>query len=264
MTSFDLHTGSLPLLISMPHVGTEIPSALHAAFRDEALRVPDTDWFVDRLYAAAGVRGASLLRARYSRYVIDLNRAPDSAPLYPGASNTELCPTTGFDDAPLYRDGAAPDAAEIDRRRRAYWQPYHDALANELARLRAQHGYAILFDAHSIRSQVPRFFSGRLPDINYGTADGASCARAMQDSVWAVDTQPYTKIINGRFKGGYITRHYGNPEQGIHALQLELSQITYMDEDRFLWDDARAAGVIPVLMRVIDSLLALTARDLQR
>ncbi len=262
MTSFDLHTGSLPLLISMPHVGTEIPSALHAAFHDEALRVPDTDWFVDRLYAAAGVRGASLLRARYSRYVIDLNRAPDSAPLYPGASNTELCPTTGFDDAPLYRDGAAPDAAEIDRRRRAYWQPYHDALANELARLRAQHGYAILFDAHSIRSQVPRFFSGRLPDINYGTADGASCARAMQESVWAVDTQPYTKIINGRFKGGYITRHYGKPEQGIHALQLELSQITYMDEDRFLWDDARAAGVIPVLMRVIDSLLALTARDL--
>ncbi len=262
--TYTLTRGRLPLLISMPHNGQLIPADIAASMQPYATAVPDTDWFLDRLYSFAGADqvdglGASVINPAHSRYVIDLNRPPDGTVLYAGANNTELCPTTGFDERPLYLPGKLPDAAEVARRIELYWRPYHDALRAELDRLKAEFGYALLFDAHSIKSEVPRFFAGRLPDINFGTADGASAAPALADAIMAVPTGSYSRVLNGRFKGGYITRHYGQPDQHIHALQLELSQITYMDENAFVWQPDRAAQVQPVLRRVLQALLAVPA-----
>src|SRR5450830_109854 len=176
--AFRLHQGQRPLLISMPHVGTYVPPALAQRLTVEARQVPDTDWHLEQLYGFARDLGASILVATHSRYVIDLNRPPDGASLYPGQSVTGLCPVDTFDDTPLYADGPGPDEAEIAQRREAVWAPYHACLQAELQRLRAEHGVALLWDAHSIRSVLPRFFEGRLPDLNLGTADGASCASA--------------------------------------------------------------------------------------
>ena len=227
--------------------------------------MPDTDWHVPRLYAFAPEAGAGLIAATHSRYVIDLNRNADGAALYAGADNTELCPTRSFAQAPLYREGQAPDADEIARRRQQYWQPYHDRLAAELERLRAQHGYALLLDGHSIRSQVPRFFEGRLPDLNLGTADGTSCAAAVQAAAAEVlaHAEGFSAIVNGRFKGGTITRRYGQPVQGVHALQLEMAQSCYLDEAApEVWPPQRAAALIAVLRRLVGALLALPAASL--
>jgi len=250
--------GDAPLLVSMPHVGTHVPAELACRMTEAALGVPDTDWHVDRLYDFLPALGASVLQATHSRLVIDLNRPPDGAPLYPGASNTELCPTTLFDERPVYLSGQAPGPAEVADRLRRFWRPYHERLAAALEALRRRHGYALLFDAHSIRSQVPRFFAGRLPDINLGTGGGASAspllaARLLETAEAAIG---YTSVLNGRFTGGYITRHYGRPADGIHAVQLELAQITYMEErPPFAFREDRAAGIRPVLRRVLEAML---------
>src|SRR5215469_9562846 len=179
MEPFLFHAGTSPLLVSMPHIGTHIPLRLAENMTAAALALPDTDWHVDRLYDFLPALGASVLRATHSRYVIDLNRPPDGAVLYAGARNTELCPTSLFDDRPIYQEGQAPDSAAVAERRRAYWQPYHDRLAAELAAIKARHGYALLFDAHSIRSHVPRFFEGQLWDFNIGTGDGIAASQAV-------------------------------------------------------------------------------------
>lgn len=257
--------GSTPLLISVPHGGSFIPLALRSRYTPEALGVPDTDWHVPLLYQFALGRGAGLLAATHSRYVIDLNRNPDGAALYAGADNTELCPTRSFDQLPLYRPGQTPDAAEVARRCGQYWQPFHAQLSSELARLKQQHGYAILLDGHSIRAEVPRFFEGRLPDLNLGTADGKSCAPALQQAAEAVlsKAQGFSFVANGRFKGGTITRRYGQPGQGVHALQLEMAQACYMDEaPPHAWTPARAAGLIAELQQLVETLLALPASAL--
>lgn len=253
--------GNLPLLVSVPHAGTEVPEAQRARMTEAALALPDTDWHVDRLYGFVEELGASMIVATQSRYVIDLNRAPDSRPLYPGASNTELCPTTTFDEAPLYRDNEMPEEAEIAQRLETVWRPYHARVRGELERIRAQHGIALLWDAHSIRSHVPRFFEGRLPDLNLGTADGASADPELTALLGSVAREAealgYSHAINGRFKGGYITRSFGAPAAGIHALQLELSQITYMDEDPpYGYREDLAAKVQPVLQGLLDAALA--------
>ncbi len=261
MKTFTLRQGRVPLLISMPHNGQQIPAGIAATMQPHASAVPDTDWFLDRLYDFVDELGASVINPVYSRYVIDLNRPPDGAVLYAGANNTELCPTTGFDERPLYQPGQQPDAAEVARRIDQYWQPYHQAVQTELARMKAEHGYALLFDAHSIKSEVPRFFEGRLPDINFGTADGKSAAPVLAQAIMAVPTGGYSRVLNGRFKGGYITRHYGQPSQHIHALQLELSQITYMDENAFVWREELASQVQPVLRNVLQALLAVPAAE---
>jgi N-formylglutamate deformylase len=259
MEPYLFQAGTSPLLVSMPHVGTHIPPGLAKGMTAAALELPDTDWHVDRLYDFLPALGAGVLRATHSRYVIDLNRSPEGEALYPGARNTELCPTSLFDDRPIYRQGHAPDAAAIAERRAAYWQPYHDRLAAELAAIKARHGYALLFDAHSIRSHVPRFFEGRLWDINLGTGDGITASPAIAEAAAAAARAAagYSSILNGRFKGGYITRHYGRPAAGIEALQLELSQIVYMEEELpFRFRDDRAAGIRPHLRRVLDAMLA--------
>jgi N-formylglutamate deformylase len=256
---FTLHRGTRPLLISMPHVGTLIPADIAARLRPRALAVEDTDWHLDTLYAFAQERGASLLVPRFSRYCIDLNRPPENTPMYAGSNNTELCPTRAFTGEPLYREGQVPDDAEIARRLRLYWRPYHEALVAELARLRAAHGQAVLFDAHSIKSELPWLFDGRLPDLNLGTAGGASCGAGLRDALAAVlAAQPqFTHVVDGRFKGGYITRQYGRPAEGVHAVQLEMCWRCYMEEaPPFDFDPARAATVLPVLRQLVEVLLA--------
>lgn len=256
---FSLHEGTLPLLISMPHVGTQIPDDLAATMTDVARHVDDCDWHLERLYAFAARRGAWILAPYNARYVIDLNRPPDDANLYPGQDTTGLVPVDTFDKTPLYAPGGAPTAAEIARRRERYWQPYHDALATTLAALQARHGTVLLWEAHSIRSHVPRFFEGRLPDFNFGTAGGASAAPGLAEALadCAVSDGGFTAVANGRFKGGYITRRYGEPANGIHAVQLELSQCTYMEETRpYAYDAAQAGRVEPVLDRLLTLALA--------
>ena len=257
---FRFRKGTRPLLISMPHVGTYVPPALAARLTDEAQRVPDTDWHLERLYDFADELGASVLVATHSRFVIDLNRPPDGASLYPGQSVTGLCPIDMFDDQLLYRDPAdEPDEAEIAQRREAIWKPYHAQLTNELASIKAEHGVAALWDAHSIRSVLPRFFEGRLPDLNLGTAEGASCSPLLAEQLLAISQKAlgYTAVLNGRFKGGHITRQHGNPVHGVHAVQLEMTQCSYMQESwpfEYLPDDA--AGVKPHVRRMLEEVLA--------
>jgi N-formylglutamate deformylase len=255
---FTLTPGTAPLLVSFPHAGTEIPNALAARMTPEALARADVDWHLPQLYAFARSLGASTLVARFARHVVDLNRPPKDESLYPGQDVTGLLPLDTFRKEPLYREGEAPGAVEVEQRRATYWQPYHDALRAELARLRALHGSVVLWDAHSIASVMPRFFDGKLPDLNLGTADGKSCAPALQaaaEAAMAEQTQ-FTHVSNGRFKGGYITRHYGQPGLGVHALQLEMCQSTYMDETApFGYRVDRAAQVQPLLERMLDAVL---------
>ncbi|MBT9500045.1 MAG: N-formylglutamate deformylase [Burkholderiaceae bacterium] len=253
-----LHPGSAPLLISMPHVGTLIPDELKGGYQPRALATEDTDWHLERLYGFARELGASVIVPNYSRYVIDLNRPPEDTPMYPGASNTELCPTRFFTGDPLYLDGRAPDADEKLRRRERFWQPYHQALQGELQRLRAAHGHVVLFDAHSIKSVLPWLFEGKLPDLNLGTADGRSCDAGLTEQLAAVlaGQGDYTHIVNGRFKGGYITRNYGQPERGVHTVQLEMCWSAYMQEQApYAYDEAIASRVQPLLKQLLQTML---------
>lgn len=248
-----LHRGTAPLLISLPHDGIALPEDVAARLTPEARAVPDTDWFVSRLYDFARGLGASLLVPIYSRYVVDLNRPPDDVSLYPGQNTTGLCPAVRFSGGPVYLPGQEPSTDEVGARVERYWRPYHDTLVQELARLKGEHGRVLLWEGHSIRSLVPFLFEGRLPDFNLGTAGGASCDPALQarlEAVLAAQTD-YTWVANGRFKGGYITRHYGRPSEGVDAVQLELSQCTYMDEAAGRYDRVRAEA----LQRVLSALL---------
>ncbi len=254
--AFTLQRGESPLLVSVPHSGTLLPGALADRLTPQAQALPDTDWHVEKLYECAPSLDVTCLVAHYSRYLIDLNRDPSGASLYPGRSVTELCPTTSFAGEPLYRQGEAPSPSEIDTRRTRYFDPYHAALRAELDRLKARHGFAVLLDGHSIRAEVPRFFEGRLPDLNLGTAGGSSCAQELaQVAANVLERAGMTWVANGRFKGGFITRHFGEPEAGVHALQLEMAQTAYMDEaPPFPWDPERAAPLARVLRRLVTSL----------
>jgi N-formylglutamate deformylase len=251
--------GDAPLLVSLPHVGTHIPEEMRAHFVPRALAVEDADWHLTKMYEFATQLGATVIAATHARYVIDLNRPPDDVPMYPGASNTELCPTKFFTGDPLYRNGFTPPATEVERRRVKYWWPYHVALRTELDRLRAMHGYVVHWDGHSIRSRIPWLFDGVLPDLNLGTASGSSCAPDLRNSLIAtMQTQrEFTNIADGRFKGGYTTRHYGKPEEGFHTVQMEMSQSTYMDEvPPFSYDESRAVRVQTVLRNMLDTASA--------
>src|SRR5207342_2819387 len=240
---FILHRGTAPLLVSVPHDGSEIPPELAARMTPRARIAPDTDWHVSRLYEVAHALGASILRPRYSRYVVDLNRPPDDVSLYPGQNTTGLCPVVQFSGQPVYLDGRQPTPDDIAARVERYWRPYHDALRAELDRIYAMHGRGLLWEGHSIKgSELPFLFDGRLPDLNLGTAMGASCSPRLQsrlESTLAAQAD-YDFIVNGRFKGGHITRHYGDPANGIDAVQLEVSQRIYMDEASFGYDEGRA------------------------
>lgn len=253
-----LHRGTAPLLISLPHDGSALPAGFAERLTPAAREVPDTDWFVSRLYDFARALGASILVPRYSRYLVDLNRPQDDVSLYPGQNTTGLCPAVMFSGEPVYLPGCEPDAAEIAERVARYWQPYHATLHAELQRLKAEHGRVLLWEGHSIRSRVPFLFEGQLPDLNIGTAAGASCAPALQARLEAVlaAQSKYSWVCNGRFKGGHITRHYGRPAEGIDAVQLELAQLTYMDEHAACWDEARATGMQILLRELLVTALA--------
>ena len=241
--SYDLVTGNIGVLISMPHNGQFIPDDIAQTMTEQAQQVADTDWYIDKLYDFAHDLGISVIKPKYSRYVIDLNRNTDGSNLYPGANSTELCPSTAFDLSPLYKAGQEPDKAEIQRRTALYWQPYHRALRDTLAQMKTKFGKVVLLDAHSILSQVPRFFEGQLPDFNFGNANGASCSEELMTDIMTLDLSPYSSVVNGRFKGGFITRGFGKPEENIHAVQLELSQHTYMDEPSDHYNEIKAAQV---------------------
>lgn len=253
MNIFTLYQGTAPLLVSLPHDGSAIPDAVAARMTPLARTAPDTDWHVARLYAFASELGASVLIPSYSRYVVDLNRPPDDVSLYPGRNTTGLCPVVQFSGEPIYLEGAQPAPEDIEARIDSYWRPYHAALAGELQRLHNQHGRVVLWEGHSIRGECPFLFEGRLPDLNLGTASGASCSPALQTRLEHVlAAQPHCDwVANGRFKGGYITRHYGAPANGIDAVQLEISQRTYMDETTFAWDE----GLASTLQNTLRALL---------
>jgi N-formylglutamate deformylase len=256
--TFELRRGTAPLLVSMPHAGTFLPPDIAGRLTDEALRLPDTDWHLQRLYDFVEALGASVIVATHSRYTVDLNRPPDGADLYPGQDTTALCPVDTFDRRPLYQEGQQPDAAEIRRRIERYWEPYHAALQAELDRLRERHARVVLWDAHSIRSVLPRLFAGRLPDLNLGSAGGTACDPAVAESLLQIPQRDgrYTAVLDGRFKGGYITRHYGQPAAGVHAIQLELAQRTYMSEDYpYRFDESLAAALRPALSQMLHAVL---------
>lgn len=253
----EVREGASSLILSMPHGGRELVPGLAERLTEAGRALADTDWWIERLYDFAGDLDASVVRTQLSRTVIDVNRDPSGASLYPGQATTGLCPTETFDGVPLYGDGAAPDAGEIADRTQRYFAPYHAALAAQIERAKAAHGYALLYDCHSIRSVVPRLFEGALPVFNIGTNEGASCAPGVQQAIADVcaATEGYSHVVNGRFKGGWITRHYGRPDAGVHAVQMELAQHAYMDEaPPWTFDEAKAARLRPVLRAVLQAM----------
>lgn len=256
MEIFTLYEGTAPLLVSVPHDGTFVPDDIAARLTPEARRVPDTDWHIARLYAVARESGASMIVPTHSRYVIDLNRSEDDTSLYPGQNTTGLCPVVRFSGEPVYLEGREPGPDEIAARVERYWRPYHEALRGELERIRARHGRAVLWEGHSIRGELPFLFDGRLPDWNLGTAGGASCSPALQQRLEAVLAgHGCDYVVNGRFKGGHITRYYGDPANGIEAVQLETSQRVYMDEDTFEYLPDRAEAAQAVIRSLLGATL---------
>jgi len=244
------------LIVSVPHAGTFIPEAIRRRLNPVGQQVIDTDWHVDRLYEFVPQLGATLLVATHARTVVDLNRDPGGTRLYPGQAETTICPTEAFGGASLYTN-EPPGAAEITERVTTYWQPYHDTLRQELERIRALHGSARLLDAHSIRQSVPRLFPGKLPDLNFGTNGGAAASPALVAKARAAaEGSGFSQVLDGRFRGGHITRHYGDPARGVEAIQLELAQATYMNEDApHPYDPDRAAPLIAVLQRLVATLV---------
>ncbi|CAM3687518.1 N-formylglutamate amidohydrolase [Bordetella sputigena] len=268
MTDLPYHfkAGTTPLLISIPHLGREIPDAQLSRMTPRALQRPDTDWHLDLLYDFGEELGASILHARYSRYVVDLNRPPDDAHLYPGQEKTGLFPELTFHGEPLYLDNAVLSAQERERRLNDYWHPYHAKLALEIDRIRARHSVVLLWEAHSIASVLPRLFDGKLPDLNIGTAQGRSCGANVIGAVEGVlQNCRYTWAVDGRFKGGHITRTFGDPDHGVHAVQLEMCQSTYMSECYpYEYRKGLASEIKPVIRAMIVAALeALRSPDRQ-
>ncbi|AOE49679.1 N-formylglutamate deformylase [Kangiella sediminilitoris] len=251
---FDVAEKSSPIIVSMPHHGQFVPHDVLRQMTASALDSADTDWYLVRLYDFLDELGVSRINANYSRYLIDLNRDSGGEVLYKGADNTELCPTSTFDLEPLYDDGKEPHADEIQRRIDLYWKPYHQKLQQLVDEKKAQFGYCLLFEAHTIQSHVPRFFDGQLPDFNFGTNEGETVNQDIKSLLKSFETESYSKVINGRFKGGYITRNYANPDNGVFTLQLELSQATYLDQKHRLYDSVKADKVAHVIRQLLVAL----------
>jgi len=257
MKPVEIFAGDSPVILGVPHAGTFIPDDIRARLNDTGLAIADTDWHVDRLYSNL-LPGATMVCATFHRYVIDANRDPEGVSLYPGQNTTSLCPVTDFDGRPIYLDGEEPSADEIEQRRKTWHAAYHDALAAEIARVRDLHGVAILYDCHSIRSHVPFLFEGTLPDFNIGTNGGTTCAPAVEAAIVARAraADGYSSVLNGRFKGGWTTRHYGRPESGVHAIQMELAQSTHLTTEAapFAYDMEKAERLRVHLKEMLDEL----------
>jgi N-formylglutamate deformylase len=258
---FDFHSGSLPLLISVPHAGTTVPDDLLHRFTSVGQRLPDTDWHVDRLYEFARELGASLLVANYSRYVVDLNRAPDSNPLYETSPSSPVCAAATFAGESIYVGDQSPDREEVQARVATYWRPYHAQIEAELRRMHERFGYAVLWDAHSVASEVPALFAGVLPEFNLGTRDGAACPPAIANGLLDLLTEDgeFGAVLDGRFRGGYITQNYGRPAQRTFAVQLELAQRAYLEEGTHPdWRVDRARRVQELIARLLTKFLKLS------
>jgi len=256
MKLVDITKGDSPIILAMPHSGLHVPADIHSRLNQNGHKLADTDWHVGRLYDGL-LHSATIIRANFHRYVIDANRDPSGASLYPGQNTTGLCPSTDFDGAPIYLDGQAPDTAETEQRRKPYHAPYHAAISKEIARIKALHGTALLYDCHSIRSEAPYLFEGALPDFNIGTFSGQSCSTRLSQIAAKICSQAegYSSVENGRFKGGWTTRHYGNPQDNIHTIQMELAQKNYMEEIapwKYLGRDAARLRII--LKNILTSL----------
>lgn len=257
MSLIEITRGDSPLVLGLPHTGTDIPDDCLARLNNTGRAIADTDWHIDQLYAGL-VNGVTSVRTTVHRYVIDVNRDPSGASLYPGQNTTGLCPTIDFEGLSIYRDGQEPSQLEVERRRIAYHAPYHAALATELERIKAIHGFALLYDCHSIRSHIPFLFHGTLPDFNIGTNEGITCAPAISETMLDICERAadYTVVLNGRFKGGWTTRHYGQPTQGLHAIQMELAQSSYLASEAPPWtfDKVRAERLRGHLKSILESL----------
>ncbi|MCX2725558.1 N-formylglutamate deformylase [Roseibium salinum] len=266
MQPVEVYRGDRPIVLGVPHAGTFVPDDIWARLNETGRKLADTDWHVDRLYSGL-LAGASMVKANFHRYVIDANRDPQGVSLYPGQNTTTLCPTTDFDGRPIYHAGTEPDADEIETRRRTWHAPYHEALQAELERVKAKHGIAILYDCHSIRSVVPFLFDGTLPDFNTGTNNGTTCDPEIEAAVVArtAAAEGYSSVLNGRFKGGWTTRHYGRPSEGFHAIQMELAQKTHLasEDTPFAYDEEKAAR-LRMHLKAILSALETIASDLPR
>lgn len=254
---FDYRAGAGPLLISIPHDGRAIPPAMEEHMTDQARELPDTDWHVRRLYEFSKSLGASVIAANYSRYVVDLNRSRTDDTLYAGRSSTGLFPKRTFAGEDIYLAGETISADEQEERIETYWQPYHDRLSSSLNEIKRRFGYALLWDAHSIPSRVPLLFDGELPELNFGSNDAKSCASRLIAAVTAVAASDsgYSTVLDGRFRGGYITRTYGDPENDVHAVQLELAQRCYMSEESSEYDDASASQLQSTLRKLLQAFL---------
>ncbi|HSX73364.1 MAG TPA: N-formylglutamate deformylase [Shinella sp.] len=262
MALFELHQGSSPVILAFPHTGTDVPADIWERLDDNGRILADTDWHIERLYAGL-LPEATTVRATFHRYVIDANRDPAGVSLYPGQNTTGLVPETDFDGKQIWKDGAAPTEADIAHRLATFHAPYHAALAAEIERVKAIHGVAILYDCHSIRSHIPFLFEGRLPDFNVGTDMGRTCAREIEAATYEVcaKAEGYSSILNGRFKGGWTTRHYGRPETGVHAIQMELAQASHLATEAppFAYDEEKAARLRLPLKAILNRLEALAS-----
>ena len=266
MQPCDVLRGESAVVLGIPHAGTFIPDTLHSRLNAAGLALADTDWHIDKLYEDL-LPGATLVKANFHRYVVDANRDPQGTSLYPGQNTTTLCPLTDFDGKPIYVTGEEPATDEIEARRQAWHAPYHAALKAEIDRVRKLHGTVLLYDCHSIRSKLPFLFDGRLPDLNIGTNDSMTCAPEIEDTAVSMckAAEGYSFVLNGRFKGGWTTRHYGRPETGVHAVQMELAQRTYLTTETapFAYD-ADKAGKLRKPLKTILNALAATATSLHK
>ncbi len=262
---FELTRGTSPVILAFPHTGTEVPPDIRARLNDNGRLLADTDWHIHELYAGL-LADATTVRATFHRYVIDANRDPEGVSLYPGQNTTGLVPETDFDGVPIWKDGETPTEDDVARRLAAFHAPYHAALAAEIERVKALHGIAVVYDCHSIRSLIPFLFEGRLPDFNIGTDMGRTCDPRIQAAAAdiAASAEGYTHVVNGRFKGGWTTRHYGRPETGVHAIQMELAQISHLASEAppFAYDEEKAERLRVHLKTILERIEAI-ALDLK-
>ena len=262
MALFELHQGTSPVILAFPHTGTDVPADIRERLNDNGRILADTDWHIERLYDGL-LPNVTTVRATFHRYVIDANRDPAGVSLYPGQNTTGLVPETDFDGTPIWKDGEAPTEADIAFRLANFHAPYHAALAAEIERVKAIHGVAILYDCHSIRSLIPFLFEGRLPDFNVGTDMGRTCAKEIETATFeaCAKAEGYTSILNGRFKGGWTTRHYGKPETGVHAIQMELAQVSHLSTEAppFDLDEEKAARLRIHLKDILQRIEALAS-----
>ncbi|MEX0327427.1 MAG: N-formylglutamate deformylase [Ruegeria sp.] len=256
MQVFDVHRGDGPIVLGQPHGGTYVPEDIADRLNENGKRLADTDWHINRLYEAIWPT-ATVVQSNVHRYVIDANRDPAGVSLYPGQNTTTLVPMTDFDGKSIWKDGKEPTGGDVEARRQAYYAPYHTALAAELDRVKAKHGIAVLFDCHSIRSRIPYLFQGTLPEMNIGTDGGATCAPTIEAIAHEFSaSSPYSTVLNGRFRGGWTTRHYGRPSEGMHAIQMELAQSAYLTAEAAPWayDEQKATRLRRWLHDILDAI----------